>query len=138
MTMANKVAEASAAETSKEGTMALVVEEAVEVVVKVDVVEEAEEATATTTTMEEEVLAASMETEEAAESIMDTTTTSIRVINNTLNFITSNKCLLQLLYLIPRPATYSSRITTWTAMPIRWVAVFTVANGAINTNNDRD
>ena len=66
MTMAIKAAEAGAAETTKEETMALVTEKAVEVMIEVvNVVEEVEEATPTTT-MEEEIVAASIEAEEEA------------------------------------------------------------------------
>ena len=70
---------------------------------------------------------------------MDTTTISKRGINSILSRTFNNKCLLKSLHLIPRPEVdSSSKITTCTAMPIRWVVVPTVVNGATNNSNGRD
>ena len=105
---------------------------------RVAAVKEAE-GTTPTTTMEEEVLTASMEAEEATESIMDTRIISTRGINNIFCHISSNQCLQQCLYLIPRPELErSSRTPTWTAMPSRWVEAPTVTNGATKGNSGRD
>ena len=118
MTMFTKEADAGPGEIERGETMALV--EEAEAVVVAAAVEEAEKAIATaiaTTPMQEEAVAASMEAEEATESIMDTTTTSTGLINNTLSRISNNKCLRQILCLIPCSVPdHSSRTTTWSAM----------------------
>ena len=77
-------AEAGAAETKREETMALVEEAEV-------IKGEAKEAIATTT-MQEEVVATSTEAEEADKAIMDTTAYRIMRINNPRSSNPNNQC----------------------------------------------
>ena len=137
--MVTEEAETGTAEIKRDGTMALVEEAEAVVMVEVVVIQEAEETTATTT-MQEEVMAASMKAEEAAKGMMDTTTTSTRRTNNKSSCIFNNKFLRQFLCLILRPVLdHSFRTITWTATPIRLIAMSIVANGATKgRNNDCD
>ena len=64
MSMASKAAQVDAAEPEKEAARALVAQETKEMVVKVDIAEEAKE-TPATPTMEDKVVPASMGSEEA-------------------------------------------------------------------------
>ena len=134
--MVNAEAGSGAAKTEREETMALVEEVAVMAVAEVAEVKEAKEATATTT-IQEEAMGTSIEAE-AAKDIMDTiTTTHIRGINSTQSCMSNNHQCSQLYHCHTQyQALYQhTKATTWTVMPIKWVATPTVASGATKGSN---
>ena len=135
--MADKEAGVGAVGTEKEETMTL--EEEV-VTAEVAAVEEAEEATATKT-MQEEVMATSMEAEAVEAITMDIRTTSISQIN-TLSRISNNHRCPQRYHCCTQYQDFHhqhTRATICIVMPIKWVAMPTVANGATKgSSNGRD